>query len=484
MSILRRFLRDSGIYALSAVMSRGVAIVLVPLYTRFLQPAEYGALDLLTVFATVANYLVALEISQGLARVYSDAGTSERRRAYVSSAMWFAVAAYALFIAVALPNSAAIAGLLLDSRGWHHAVQAMILAVGANGVFFLLQDLLRWQLQPLRHAAASITYTAVSTAVGIYLVVYASGGVSGILYGQVAGAAAGIAAAWAGGAAAEWAVAFGRERWLEMLKYSAPQVISSVAAYFSLYMDRLLIKELMTLDDVGVYGVGARVASVVALLMMGFQAGLIPIVFRHYSEPGAPDQMARVLRYFLALALPALLALSAFSSELVWIFTTPRYYGAAPVIPLLATAVLLASMFIFVPGIFIARRTGLVALINIGMVALNLSLSLVLIPRLGTVGAAAATLTASLAAFLAYVYCNRLFYPIPFDWGSILKGVLFAAGIAVAVATIPLAGWHPAAAIALKSAACIGGSLAVIVTLVGRDELARALTRATGGTAT
>lgn len=475
--MLGRFLRDSAFYSVSAALSRGVAIILVPLYTRFLHPAEYGALDLLMVFATLANYLVALEISQGVARVYAEAKTVEDKQACVSSALWFATAAYGLFVAVALAFPATIAEWLLDSGKWEEAVRAMILAVGANGMFFLLQDLLRWQLQPLRHAVASIVYTTVSAVVGVSMVIVADAGVPGILYGQCAGALAGLAVSWWNGATMHWKATFRWERWREMASYSAPQVISSFAAYFALYVDRLLIKELMSLEDVGIYGVGARIASVVALLMAGFQSGLIPIVFQNHAAPDTPRQIAQVFRYFLVLAITLLLFLAGFSKELLWLFTTMQYYGSWGVIPLLAAAMLLANMYIFAPGVFIARRTGLVAAISVGAALLNVAGNYLLIPLFGMTGAASATLITSLIAFLLYVYCNHLFYPIPFGWGQIVMAGLFGILAAGVLGSLQFSHEPDVGIIGLKIGVCLAGCAASALVLLGRQELLRAARR-------
>lgn len=469
--MLRRFLRDSALYSISAALSRGIAIVLIPLYTRFLQPAEYGALDLLMVAATILNYLISLEISQGVARVYAEAKTPEARQSCVSSAVWFAIAAYATFVLLATQYPSEIARLLLGSTTWTAAVQAMIVAVAANGVFFLLQDLLRWQLQPLRHAVASITYTAVSASVGAVLVIYADSGVQGILHGQSAGAMAGLAVACYNGAARDWALRFDTARWREMASYSAPQVISSVAAFFTLYVDRLLIQEFMTLDDVGIYGVGARIASVVALLMAGFQSGYIPIVFQNYQSPETPGQMARVFRYFLAMAIGLLLLLAGFSRELLWIFTTPHYYGSWQIIPLLAAAQLFANMYIFAPGIFIARRTGLVAAINIATALLNVGLNLMLIPAMGIFGAALGTLCSGITAFLAHAYFNRRFYPIPFEWSRITLAVML--GFSLAATLMLLQQSSGGAALAGRILLCLAGGLLALAILLGREEISR-----------
>jgi len=420
--LLSRLLKDSSIYAISGAISRGVAIILIPLYTRYLHPIEYGVLDLLMIAATLANYLVSLEISQGLARVYSEAKSDVEKNSCVSSAAWFVVLSYCLFALVGLSFSSSIAQLLLDSIEWTSAVQTMIIAVVANGIFFLLQDLLRWQLRPKLHALSSISYSFVSAGVGSVAVVIADMGVVGLLVGQIAGAFIGLCVTCINGAATHWGWRFDKSRWIEMFSYSAPMIISSVASYSALYIDRIFIKEMISVEEVGIYGVGARIASIVALLMAGFQSGFIPLVFQNHASRETPVEMARAFRYFLVGAFVIMLFLTGFSKELLWLFTTPQYFEAWYTIPILATAMLLANMYIFVPGVFIARRTGLVAIINVSVAILNVGCLFLLVPHLGIAGAAVATLISALISFLIYTFINLHFYPIPFAWPQIIKG--------------------------------------------------------------
>jgi len=428
--LLRRFIRDGAVYAASAALSRGIAILLLPLYTRFLGPAEFGMLDLLMIVATISGYLVTVEISQGLARSYAAAKTPDEKNAYVSSAARFVLFAYASFAVFGLVLAPTLAELLLESSAAKPAVLAMVFAIVANGVFFLFQDLLRWQLQPLKYAASSLTYSIVSASAGAVMVVFLHLGVVGILLGQVVGAFVGIAVAWSNGACAGWQAPFDRIRLGEMLSYSAPQVLSSLAAYSTLCADRFFIRDMLGLESVGIYGVGARVASIVALLMAGFQAGYIPTVFTSYADKETPSQMAKVFRHFIAGAIFIMLFLCAFSKELLKIFATKDFYGAWYVVPVLAGAIMLANMYIFAPGVFIERRTGIVALINVTAALLNVGLLIVLIPILGILGAAFAMVVSSFMAFLLYLWTNAHFYPLPFDWGKIITatftGVLFS----------------------------------------------------------
>jgi O-antigen/teichoic acid export membrane protein len=326
-------------------------------------------------------------------------------------------------------------------------------------------------LQPFRHALASLVYTVVSSAVGLGLVIGLAAGVSGILYGQCAGAVAGFIVACFNGAAKHLRVNFHWKRLREMLSYSAPQVFTSIAAYFSLYVDRLLIKELMTLDDVGVYGIGARFGSVVMLVMVGFQSALVPLVFKNYAEPETPDQLARVFLYFMVCAISMILLLCGFSKELVWLFTTPQYYAAWRVIPLIATGIILANMYIFTLGLHLERRTMMIAAINISVALINIAGNMLLIPLFGLTGAATATMVSVLIAFLLYLYFNQRFYPIPFAWKRIVGGTLLGLSFAIVLTGLQASAWTGIAALGGKLTILVLGVTAVMLTGLGWVEV-------------
>jgi len=228
----------------------------------------------------------------------------------------------------------------------------------------------------------------------------------------------------------------------------------------------------LSLDDVGIYGVGARIASMVALLMVGFQSGYIPIVFHNHAAPETPPQMARVFRYFLVAAIVVVLFLSGFSGELLSLLTTERYFNSRNTIPILATSFLLANMYIFAPGIFIARRTMIAAGINVGAVCLTMLNNMILLPRFGALGAAMAALITSTVVFLVYVYLNKRFYPIPFAWRRIMIAV--AVGILVSAALFDLQTLTGQWIFPAKLALLIAGTALALWILLDKSELKHA----------
>ena len=103
--MLKQFFKDSFVYGLSNVISRGIAPFLLPLYTRVFSPTDYGVIDILTIVATLVNLTVALEITQGVMRHYAEAASAGDRARFVSTALWFSMVMYGLFVLVALWSS-------------------------------------------------------------------------------------------------------------------------------------------------------------------------------------------------------------------------------------------------------------------------------------------------------------------------------------------------------------------------------------------
>ncbi len=185
--MLKQLLKDSFVYGLSNVVSRGIALFLLPLYTRVFSPTDYGIIDILNIVATLVNLTVALEISQGVARYYADSGSESDRVTYVSTALWFSMFMYGLFVVAALWFSEPLSHLVLDSNSSQTVFQIAVLSMWSTGIFYFLQQQLRWQLLPWYYAVASILFTLVSAGIAIVLILVFDSGVVGVFYGLLVG---------------------------------------------------------------------------------------------------------------------------------------------------------------------------------------------------------------------------------------------------------------------------------------------------------
>jgi O-antigen/teichoic acid export membrane protein len=204
-------------------------------------------------------------------------------------------------------------------------------------------------------------------------------------------------------------------------------VLSSINIYITIYLDRIAIKHFMTLNDVGIYGVGYRFASIVSLFMTGITMSLTPIIYNKYKLSTTPAEIAKIFRYFISVALSAIILLSAVSYELMVMLTTPLYLSAWIVIPVIAGAILFSNMYIFMPGMDIAKKTKYITLINVATGIMNVTLNILFVPFMGIMGAAVATLCSSVVMFTLYAYFSQKFYYVPHQWGRFTTAAIFCA---------------------------------------------------------
>jgi O-antigen/teichoic acid export membrane protein len=472
-SLAQSVFRDGAFYALAGVLGQGISFLLFPFFAHVFEPRDFGILDLLVVLATLVNLTVALEISQGLGRYFAEARTDGEKRAYVSTAFTFSLGCYGLFCGLVAIFAGPLTDLLLGDTVRTGILRLAAASMFLNGIGYLAMDNLRWQLRPRAYAVATLTTTAVVALSSAVFVLVLDLGVEGAVAGQIAGYGVGAVVAVLA-ARRLYRLRIDRALLRQMLAYSLPLVPASTGVFLNGYADRVAIQARGSLADVGLYGVGYRLSVVVGLTLMGFQGALLPQLLARHHETETPLDLARVFRLFCALALCVLLAVSTFADEFLRILTRPKYYGAEAVVPYLIGAAFFAGMYIFAPGLNIAKRTKTFAGIAVACGIANLVLAFALVGPFGIEGAALSFLVTEAAAFAGYMHYSQRFYPVPHPWGRL------AVGAAVGVA-LTIIGWKlPAVAddtwaLPVKVLVVAAGGLFLTGWMLDADERAMGL---------
>jgi O-antigen/teichoic acid export membrane protein len=163
---------------------------------------------------------------------------------------------------------------------------------------------------------------------------------------------------------------------------------------------------------------------------MGFQGAWTPVVMKNYREKGAPEKFMVVFNYYLFLVLSILIGLSIFGREILLLLTTQTFSEGFVVVPLLVLGAILASIGqYFTYGIQIALKSHYTLYLNLSALVINVILNFVLIPRLGIVGAALATvLSFTFLSIAAMAISQRLYY-VPYNWRNIITAGLISVAV-------------------------------------------------------
>ncbi|MGE5431215.1 MAG: lipopolysaccharide biosynthesis protein [Syntrophomonadaceae bacterium] len=426
--MIKRFLKDSIIYSLGPILTRGIQIILLPIYTRILTTSEYGTIDLLSIIGSFINIMIGLEISQGFARYYSDSRDAKEKVQYSSTSFWFIVLSYSIFLLIALSFSGYFTHVILGTAYSPVVFQVASVSIFGSGLLLYLQNQLRFYLKSKLFAAVSIIFVLVSSATTLLLLVVFKSGVTGYFLGSAFGYTAAVTLSWYF-SRENYHFVFDWAKFKEMLSFSAPLIPSSIGVIILLYVDRIAIKSLMSLEYVGVFGRAYGFAALINIVLAGFQTAIAPLIYHNYKSSDTPGELAKIFRYFLSVVISFILAISIFSGEALKLFTTPAYLGAAKVIPIISFATLFMSMQAFTPGLPLAKKTKVIGLINISAAVLNTILCFTLIPIFGLTGAASSTFISAFLIFFFNMHFSQKHFYVPHKWKKIIPAFLAAMAI-------------------------------------------------------
>jgi O-antigen/teichoic acid export membrane protein len=462
-----RLARDSAFYGVLDVANRFVGVLLVPLYTRVLSPADYGVLDLLITLLTMINAVLILGLDSALTYYYNRAGSDDERRRCATTAAVTSLASVGTGTLLLLLLRDAITGAAMP--GVPHAPQLLVLAALSLPFQAVLQTqglVLRIRFAFRRFALLSLGQLVLTVGSSMYFVLVLRQGIEGILlallWARVAMAIVGLVITHR-----EFSLSLSLRYSALLVRYGAPLVLTNVTYWAVLYMERYALLRMGGMEEVGLYGIAVRIATFATLATMAIDIAWMPFAMSIQREPQAPTVYARVLSYYALAAGIAGTGIAVFAYEGLVLLTQPEYYQAFVLVgPIVAALVLRGVLNIMAIGVFLRRRTGVVSAAALVTAAVDVALLIALIPRLGALGAAFATLLAR-AAGVAYLHRRaRILYPVPYDWGRLARlTVIFAAAIVAGVYATRIGLWGgiavkllvilPACAAALLATGCI-----------------------------
>lgn len=428
---LKRLARHSAVYGLGALTSRIVALLLLPLYTRYLTPADYGAIETLLALSAVLVTLLRLGMGSAFFRFYFDYPAGEERLVVVRTSFWFTItsATAGLFAGVVLAET--ISEALFGTGDRTALVQAAFVLLWAQMNWEQITSLFRVEQRPVAFVFASLGNLVLTVAATVVLVVVLRLGAVGV----VAGNFTGTLAVWAVLLAyrrEQLGLQFDRSLFREMNRFGVPLVPSALAVWVTNFSDRLFLVKLAGAGETGLYSIGVRMASVIVLLMTAFRTAWPAFAYSIEDDREARRTYAFVLTYLLFVSSWIALALGLLAPWLVRLLTTPAFYDAARVVaPLAFATTIYAGYVVVLIGVGRSRRTGFNWVVTGTAAVVNVALNLALIPRFGMMGAAVATIAAYGTMFVGMTLRAQRVYPVPYQWRRVALVVGAAVGLTV-----------------------------------------------------
>lgn len=427
--------RHGSIYGLANVMDRFISFLMIPIYTRFLTPSDYGVLELIYMTSNLIAMVIGMRIEAAVSRFYFDYDDEIRRNKVVSSGFLGYGGLAALLVIGLVPFSSLFARLVLDSTDFASYFSVALLTLAVGMITPIGNAYFRARMESKTFLFYRLTSTVLTLGLNIYFVVVVEWGVYGILVSTLLAHGVVCAAMTAQilrrvGLRVDWRVVW------EMVKFGLPLIPSNISAYVVHASDRYFIKEYVDLGAAGLYSLGYKIGGLVNQFVTApFNLVWTPRRFETFSQEESERLYARIFTYFVTTALFMGLMISVLSKEIIKVMATEPFWPAYKVVPIIVLAYTIFSFhYHFNIGIMMEKKTKYLAYVNVSNGILNLALNFALIPIWGIWGAAVATVICFLfKVAMTYYYSNR-FFPIQVEWVRVLT--LFGTAISLYLVTL------------------------------------------------
>jgi O-antigen/teichoic acid export membrane protein len=439
-SHLRQLGKESFVYGLSGVVAKFIAFFLIPVYTRIFSPADYGVIGIVTTTMAAVSIFVILGLDAAAGRwFYDSADIQDRKRSIATWGVTQVVVAIGFGLLI-FANAERLGLLLLNQAGAaiYFQYTGMWLPFSALGI--VATNWLRFQRRAWATVIFALATSLSNILLAILFVVVLRKGLSGVYQAQLlAGIISTVIAVFL---LRDWVnpAYFSGSRLRVMLKFALPLIPGSMALWVVNFSDRYFVQYYTNTAQVGLYQLGATLASAVALITTAFQQAWGPFALSIHTEKDARQVYAASLTAYLVITCLASVGLTLLAPEIVGLIATREYSGATTVIGFLAMSyVLIGLTYIAATGPTIVKRSGPTGTAMILGAILNILLNILLVPYIGRTGSALSSMLAQgLIAFYLFYRAQQM-YAIPYRFDQ-AAGIL---GLSVALVVFGLL-WQPA----------------------------------------
>lgn len=356
---VRRTVSHAAIYSIGVVLQNITSLVMLPIYTRYLTPADYGTISMLQILIDVANLIFGMELANAVFRFYFATDSESERRTVIASALGFDVVFKGIGAIVLVLFAVPAAAFMFGDAQFSHYVRWFALALLTNTLFDVPFQYLRALGRPVAFVIASAAKLFVQLTLNIIFVISLEMHVMGVIYSIL------LTGAIVGGVLATWtlwrtrlSVSIAVIR--RLLKFSIPLLGAGFAALYVTFVARWSLARFAGLEAVGLFALASRIVSMIeSFVWVPFQQSWGAARFEIIKQPGGAQAYRRVFSGITLLLVAASLAASMLSEEFLRVMSAPMYWPAALLVPLIALVELIRHLISFSRlGLLVHGRTS------------------------------------------------------------------------------------------------------------------------------
>lgn len=407
------------------MISRFLSLLLLPLFTAYLSPTDYGVLALLALLSMVAQSVFSLGLGAAMGPSYFESSDLSRKSQTIWTAFILLIFSSSLLVVLAWTFAEQLSQLVLQSSSYKLLVLLTLTGCAIN----ILSVPFAQRIQFEEKAKTFVVITLFSSLFTIFIstvaIVWMQKGVEGMVYSQLLGQLNTCVMFICFGARG---LKFGYSKLIEkeLLGLGLPLVPSFVFLFILIQGNRYILQYFKGLDEVGVFSIGFNFGMVMSIAVGALTTAWYPFFMSFMDkQDDAAKLFGKITTYYFFIFGFICVLFFIFAKPFIFLLTQPAFHEAYWVVGFTATAQFFIGAFnLLLPGTYYRKEVKYVSLVQGAAAFLSVPLSVLPIKLYGLVGAAIAlSLNHLFMVVLQYLFnvFQKSYIKIIYDFSRISK---------------------------------------------------------------
>lgn len=382
------------IFTIGNLGSSFISFLLIPLYTNFLTPTEYGRIDFISIIITLIVPFITLNFIESIIRFGID---KKYKRKEVLSTCIFSVIVISIFMlligiilylfSINIKNYLFYV-LLVSVVAYYQIIQQSVRAIGKLKIF----------------AAADILYTLLFSVFNILFLIKFKLGINGyflsyILAYLIASIFLIILSKFKDYVNLRY---FNKNYFIEFLKFSLPLIPNSISWWIINVSDRYMVKIFNGYSELGIYSVANKIPQILnsfySIFFKAWQISSIKELNQEDTEEFYSNILNALIKFMFLICMGTIL----FLNLIFVILVGKEFESAIYYVPILLLSVVFYTFASFLGTIYTAhKRSKNVLRSTLISAVINIGINILFIDKYGAIVACISTL---IAYFILFVY--------------------------------------------------------------------------------
>lgn len=417
-----KVINNSAIYVASNFLNKGISFLLMPIFTYYLAPSDYGLLSLFTVFLSVITPFVLLQ-SHGAITVEYNKREFKDFPQFMMSGILNSIFAFLCVIIAVYFLSAYLAEIFELPRKW---ILVLPFLAFSNSIILYLQTYYIAKEKAIFYGLLSIGNLFLNIGFSLFFVVILKYGYEGRILGS-------LLCSFVISLVAIFVLVFkkiirlsiSRKAQKSILLFGIPLIPHALGAIILNMADRLFIQQMIGTVELGIYTVGYTIGSIIMILEGSLNQAFYPFFYRNLKLNTKKSRMNILLFSFVIVFILMISVIVLYiSTPIIFNMLDNRYVNGQIFVLWVALGYMFLGFYKMFSGyLFYLKKTYILSILSILNIGLNLVLNYFLILKFGALGAAYATTISFFVFFILIMIISSKLYPMP--WKNTMVFILY-----------------------------------------------------------